>query len=208
MKKVIKRLVLICILLVTVIVLSGCSAATTSIVAKTEDQAKAVTDLTKKVNDLSVLTKKVKDLEDRASADDIVAQTKGRNLDLSGNAEFMKIESDLAMFFVSVKKVEPYADGVQVTLNIGNPMYATFTGLETKIKYAKTAYAMDLTSSGTDKYAEWEKTVLEKSIAIDTVLKPGIWNTVKLTIPAISPNDLKYLNLEIISSNSVSLTQP
>ena len=208
MKKVIKRLALICILLVTVIVLSGCSAATTSSVAKTEDQAKAVTDLTKKVNDLSVLTKKVKDLEDRASADDIVAQAKGRNLDLSGNAEFMKIESDLAMFFVSVKKVEPYADGVQVTLNIGNPVYATFTGLETKIKYAKTAYAMDLTSSGTDKYAEWEKTVLEKSIAIDTVLKPGIWNTVKLTIPAISPNDLKYLNLEIISSNSVSLTQP
>ena len=208
MEKVIRRVTLICILLATVIVFSGCSAATTSSVAKTEEQANAVTDLTKKVNDLSVLTKKVSALETQVELMHLSEETRDRNLDLSGNAEFIKIESDLSMFFVSVKKVEPYADGVQVTLNIGNPMYATFTGLETKIKYAKTAYAIDLSSSGTDKYDEWKKTVLEKSIDIDTVLKPGIWNTVKLTIPAISPNDLKYLNLEIISSDSVSLTQP
>ena len=156
-KRIIKRVASICILLAALIVFSGCSAATTSGVATTEDQAKAVTDLTKKVNDLSVLTKKVSALETQVELMHLSEETKGRNLDLSGKAGFMKIESDLAMFFVSVKKVEPYLDGVQVTLNIGNPMYATFTGLETKIEYAKTAYAIDLSSSGTDKYNEWKK---------------------------------------------------
>ena len=206
MKRIIKRVALICILLASIIVLSGCSAPTSG-AAITEDQTKTVADLTKKVNDLTGLTKKVNDLEARANADDIVAQTKGRNLDLSGNGGFMKIETDLAMFFVSVKKVEPYLDGVQVTLSVGNPMNATYNGLKMKIKYATTAYAIDLSATGTDKYDQWKKTLKEKSIDLNTEIKPGTWNTAKFTIPAISPADFKYLNLEI-NSDSVSLLQP
>lgn len=196
MKRIIKRVALICITLATLITFSGCSSATTSSSAPIEDQSKTIAELTKKVNDL----------ENQVNLIHISEDTKSRTLDLSGNGGFMKIETDLAVFFVSVKQVEPYLDGVQVTLSIGNPMNATFNGLKMKIEYG-THNAIDLSTNGTDKYNQWKKTLKEKSIDLNTEIKPGTWNTAKFTIPAINPKDFGYLNVEI-NSDSVSLLQP
>lgn len=194
-KRTIKRAATALILLVTLIAFSGCSAATTS-VPKTVDQTQTINDL----------TKKVKDLENQVELIHLSEETKGRVLDLSGNARFIKIESDLAMFFVSVKQVEPYLDGVQVTLSIGNPMNATFNGINMKVEYG-THNALDFSPEGTEKYNQWKKTLTKKSIDLNTEIKPGTWNTAKFTIPAINPKDFGYLYVEM-NSDSASLLQP
>ncbi|MDA8227932.1 MAG: DUF3251 domain-containing protein [Desulfitobacterium hafniense] len=195
MKKGLAKTALISTLIISLL-LVGCGTKSANTSSPVEDQAKTIADLTKKVTDL----------ENQINLIHISEETKGRALDLSGNAGFMKIETDLGMFFVSVKQVEPYLDGVQVTLSIGNPMNATFNGLKMKIEYG-THNALDFSANGTDKYNQWKKTLKEKSIDLNTEIKPGTWNTAKFTIPAISPNDFGYLCVEI-NSDSVSLLQP
>lgn len=188
MKRIIKKVALICILPATLIVFSGCSAATT-----TSDSVK----LKDEVSTLQIQVQKL-------NIDAEQAKNKSKELNLAG-AEFVKVETDNAMFVVIVKQVEPYLDGVQVTLSIGNPMYATYNELKIKTKYG-TKFDWTLADPST-RYDQWGKTLKEKSTDFSNQIKPGTWNTVKLILPTINPKDFGYMNVEI-TSDSVILLQP
>ena len=130
------------------------------------------------------------------------------------------INTDKGIFLFSVDNVTPYLDGHKVTLRIGNPMYATFTGFKLRVLYGRRPPLMptaDIAKSSAENQAanqkwwqdrqDWAKAVRTTDVSFTDTLEPGSWNMVDFTLADTKPEDVAYLEVAIFT-DTISLRKP
>lgn len=105
------------------------------------------------------------------------------------------------ILLASIEDVEPYVDGVRVTLELGNPQSVAFNGCEIKSRYGP---RYDFQKYNEKSYTKWQAAVQAKSETFVAVLRSGVWNVISLALPNIKPSEFGYFEVEIKTS-SVSL---
>lgn len=100
---------------------------------------------------------------------------------------FQTLDSGFARFFVSTENVTPYLDGYRVTLQIGNPYYASFTGFKLFTSWGIIG-AADVADYKfrTNEYTE--------------VLKPGTWTSVSFLLTPATAAELRNADVQIETS--------
>ena len=122
-------------------------------------------------------------------------------LDL-GSRSFQRLDTDTGSFLVSVQDASPYLDGYRVTLEIGNPSFATYAGFELTAKW-NSQYDWSSYNDGT--FDKWQKSERNKEVSFTSSLMPGKWNTVELILPSTTGQQLGYFVLSM-KTHVVSLT--
>ena len=107
---------------------------------------------------------------------------------------YSRIDTDNGFFLVSLKDITPYLNGYKVTLNIGNPLFATFHGMTFKVSWG---HPKDSIQS----YEGWRASLQTKEIPSVDEIKPGSWNAVELLLVPAAPEQLGYISLAIATDN-------
>jgi hypothetical protein len=111
-------------------------------------------------------------------------------------ASYQRIDANVGTFAVSLDDVRPFADGVRVTLKLGNLSSATFNGAKLSLSYNKR-----MPAQGAENYANeistWFGSLKTQEQTISSALQPGRWNPVHVVLPAIEPKDFGYLSVSI-----------
>lgn len=123
--------------------------------------------------------------------------------DLSTPGHYQKIDTSDGFFLVSTEGVEPYLDGYQITLDIGNPTTATYRGFTIHAKWSK---AYDFGHYDAASYDKWNKSVQQKDITYTDALASGTWNKVQVILTPVSRDGLGYFEISL-DTNTVSLAQ-
>lgn len=123
--------------------------------------------------------------------------------DASDATGFQRINTSSGFFLVSFKNAEPYLDGYKVTLEIGNPLSATYDGLKFNLTWGKKYNAKDYDNAG-DGYSKWQAGLKKKEVSILEKLMPGSWNRVSLVMSPAKSDELSYIKVKL-SSDTLSL---
>ena len=110
---------------------------------------------------------------------------------------FQKVETNNGWFLVSVQNVQPYANGQKLSLQIGNPLSATFVGCKLLVTWGRQF------KKG-DKYKDWESGLHKEEFTLVNTLQAGHWNSVSITLAPCMPEELAYLVVKI-ETNVLSL---
>jgi Protein of unknown function (DUF3251) len=102
---------------------------------------------------------------------------------------YQRIDTTSGFFLLSLKDIQPYADGYRLKLDVGNPSSATYSGFSIRVTWSKS-----LQMAG---YSEWEKAKHEKSVNYIEKLLPSSWNTVYLILTPAQRDDLGYIEISI-----------
>ena len=112
------------------------------------------------------------------------------------DSKYQRVDTFVGSVLVLIEKVKAHADGVKVTLLVGNLTTAKFPGGSYTAKYGGRSPLLD--KDFDDKaYSEWEKNLQTKESNFTNEIKPGFWNIVTLSLPNIKPEQLGYLELSL-----------
>lgn len=100
-------------------------------------------------------------------------------------AEFLP-ESSSIVLFASCAKIEPYLEGHQVTLNIGNPSTFNLNNISGNLYYGK-----DIVDA------------FSRSVPVSTTesLRFGVWTRIVVTVNPSKAEDMRHLELSIKSTS-------
>jgi len=166
------------------------------------EQAKEIADLRKKLDDLKKDFELIRDyglggdsgLYQRVSA----LEHENATFDPSSPGHYQRVDTDTGLLLVSFEKAEPYLDGYDVQLEIGNLSAASLPGLKISAKWCKRYRKED------GNYFEWYRQRKTKEFSITGTLISGRWNIVHLILPDTKPSDFGYLEISI-ETNTVSM---
>lgn len=123
--------------------------------------------------------------------------------DPTGQKSYQRINSNTGIFLVILDNVSPYLDGQKVTLSIGNPSSAKYTGFKLKLTWGMRFPEFD----GKDA-EEWNKqyrlaieSTKEKEISLPDTLQPGSWNKVSFNLAPAQSKEFGRLTIEMITDN-------
>ena len=126
--------------------------------------------------------------------------------DPAAEEAFQRLDTSVGSFLVIVRDVSQKADGVKVSLLVGNITSAQVSNAVFKIEWGERE--PNLGDDGFfDKYAQWLKTIQSVEHKISSDLHPGRWNKTQLALPGIQLEKFGYLKLSMDASQ-VSLTNP
>lgn len=108
-------------------------------------------------------------------------------------------EMPVGSLLIAVRDVTPYANGVKIKLDIGNPTSATFPGLKLQVAWANAA-------PGSKTYDI--NTYQKKEISTVGDIKPGLWNTEEIVLAPAKPDQLDYLSITPSASTVVLRSPP
>jgi Protein of unknown function (DUF3251) len=171
-------------------------------------------------NKITALEAKVKKLEDAVTVLQLqiettegrvsLAESSIRDLEPAKLVEFdpsvssyQKLDGSLGAFAVSVEDVRQFADGVRVTLNLGNLTSATYSGATLILEYGPRAPSEEEMKDPAAA-REWLGALQRKEENLTASLLPGRWNPVKVTLPKIDEKTFGYLSVRI-RTNQISL---
>jgi hypothetical protein len=103
-------------------------------------------------------------------------------LDFSTKA-YQRLETDHGTLYIAVENVEPYANGQRVTLEVGNPMSASFAGYEIHLAFG-------------DKQQKNERPTMD--------LRAGRWTRIPVIFTPLAADKLDTVFLSM-TLNQVSL---
>jgi nitrous oxide reductase len=81
-----------------------------------------------------------------------------------GEKGYSRLDCESGFFLVVVEDVKPFANGVRVSLRIGNPLSATFRNFTVKAKWGKTMPKFG-EANWSQAYYEWTKSLTEKEFS-------------------------------------------
>jgi hypothetical protein len=111
-------------------------------------------------------------------------------------------------FAVSIYNVEPYGDGVRITLRLGNLTMATFRHVKLTLHYGtrKPDIGMAAAEYNTA-YDAWSNSLKEKKIELTSDITAGSWNPTPIVLPAIKPADFGYLKVSLEANEMILRVQ-
>jgi hypothetical protein len=91
---------------------------------------------------------------------------------------------------IKVNHVDPYLDGLKITLQIGNPLYSDLTNCS-----LKTSYGPDTVEN--EPLSTWKVNAksIDSSIAND--ISAGRWTNEEVIIPAVDPAHCRHLSIHL-----------
>lgn len=185
-----KRLFLIVIIILILIINTGC---TDQLTEKMDEMEKKILKLEQEIlgqNSIifkleeSIVDLSIKNymMEETSSKKAILDPTSGSGYSLAGD------------FLVLISNVEEYLDGCKVYLQIGNPNNAVYSGYNINARYGSKPNYSDTSFE----YYIWEDSLKKKENKISSKLEKGAWNNVEIILPAIDTKDFSYLEMEIL----------
>ena len=100
---------------------------------------------------------------------------------------YCRLDSNNGTFLLSCEKVQPYLDGYQVSLLVGNPYAVSFVGFKLAVTWGPEW------NSKTQQYPAWQANLHKKEIEFADELRAASWNRVKLILTPATPSELAYL---------------
>ncbi len=113
---------------------------------------------------------------------------------------YAPVDTGIVRLMVRVKDITPFADGVKVTLQIGNPNAVTLDGLTGTAYYGPSweSAKKDGTKSGSKTWAgDWLANQQHTALQISETLLPGRWTPAVVILPSIKGSDFGRLVLEL-----------
>jgi len=121
------------------------------------------------------------------------------SLDPTQPGPFGTIFTSCGMFFVSLKNVEPYLNGVKVHVEIGNPMMSSYNGATLNVTYGPPFDGKRMFEDGY--YDQYQKSLAKTSVRISDRLEAGRWNTTTFVLAPIDPRNFGTLELGMTTDN-------
>jgi hypothetical protein len=153
---------------------------------------------------LAVLEKEVHELESKRISSDLTDALEKMRYSVAtfdpAEAGFQRIDTSFGMFAVSFEDVQPFADGIKVTISLGNPSSASFNGVVANLKYGPRQNMQIGDADSSAKYAAWSASLQSKEVTLNEILRPGKWNPVSVILPNIDPKNFGYLEVRLTTS--------
>lgn len=113
---------------------------------------------------------------------------------------FSRLDSSVGTFLVSLGQIDPYLDGVKVSLRIGNLSSAVYKGFRLKIKWGMSR----------EKYVgnvfDWLWSLNSRELRFTETLHAGRWNLIDFVLPNTNSKELGHISISI-ETDSVSLVK-
>jgi hypothetical protein len=111
--------------------------------------------------------------------------------------KFATIKSSIGTVVFLIDDIKPYANGSNLKLIIGNPLYASLSDVKFKIDYGE----LDKENMPID---ESQKT---KDVSLLKPLKQGRWNKEEVILGGILPEKLGYIRIHDFDFRSITLNK-
>jgi len=115
-----------------------------------------------------------------------------------------KVDTSNGFFLVSCQNTEPYLDGQKLTLNIGNPLNAGFSGFKVNVRWGPRYSGK---KEDVEAYVNWQRSLKYKEFTFPDILEAGRWNKVEIVLADTSPASVSYLEVGLVT-DSLSLLVP
>jgi TolA-binding protein len=141
--------------------------------------------------EVTTLEENLKDLAAKLGSDEyLLSQKQDRQdtlvLTLTDHT-FQRLDTDTGFFLISVQEVTPYLNGYKLSLNIGNPMAAKYSGAKVKLTWNTFYDARNYTEAS---FKEWQKNKQEKEVVLPSTLLPGTWNSIEVILAPATTDQL------------------
>lgn len=104
---------------------------------------------------------------------------------------FQSVDTDIGKLTVSLQKIEKYANGHKIFLQIGNPTSATLSDTEITVKYG-------VNFENSDKiFSDWYNNLKESKKNITQKLMPSTWNNVEVTLSPSTDEETGFISVEL-----------
>lgn len=111
-----------------------------------------------------------------------------------GSAGYSTVKFDLGTLTVAMKDVQPFANSTKVTLEFGNTLGATITGLKAKIEWGTV-----------DEKGNVEKELGSKEITFDKDIQSASWNYITVVLDNVDPKNLGFLRVKEVAHTGIKL---
>ncbi len=102
--------------------------------------------------------------------------------------EYRKIDTNSGYFLIAIKKVHPSAfGGYRLTVNIGNPNLASYSGVKLDFRWGENF------AGGAQTYEQWRAGLTSAKYSYNVKIPPGSWIEFFVDIPAQSTKELAYI---------------
>jgi len=125
-------------------------------------------------------------------------------LDPASPRKYQRIDASNGFFLISLDDVSPYLDGYRVSLNIGNPLGATYVGFKMNVRWGP---RFDWSNFDAVAYDKWEKSVQNKEVSFTDSLKPMSWNKVEIILPATKSDQIGFIEVSL-DTDTLGLARP
>ncbi|QBH21040.1 DUF3251 domain-containing protein [Alcaligenes faecalis] len=95
------------------------------------------------------------------------------------------VRTKLGTFLLSVTDIKPFANGVKIHLNIGNPQAMTYAGLDFKADW------INATQQGEQAH--------KKELSITNKILPNSWNKAEIVLSPAKVDEIKEVQLQVIA---------
>jgi hypothetical protein len=112
-----------------------------------------------------------------------------------GSDGYSSIKTDLGTLTVSLKDIQPYANGSRVTLQFGNLTSATIDGLKAKL------YWGSIEKDGKRKTTESKS----REVTFTQSMVSGAWTNADVVLEGVPPTELGYVTVRDVGHRGVRL---
>ncbi len=130
------------------------------------------------------------------------------SFDPTGQKNFQRLDTNNGTFLIILDNVTPYLDGLRVTLSIGNPSAATYSGLKLNVSWGKRfpVYEENKLDEYMKNSAIANASTKQKEISLTDSLQPGSWNKVTFNISPASAKEFGRLEVTLTTDQVVLRT--
>jgi hypothetical protein len=126
----------------------------------------------------------------KASLDALENAWTSADFDPGNPGKFSRVDTSLGTLFVLLRNSQPYLDGHKISIEIGNPYNSDIHDIKIKAKWGPR-----FEPGKRVRYAEWEKSLLEREFSPLKSIAGGEWTPIDLVLsPAAS---FGYLEVSI-----------
>jgi hypothetical protein len=101
---------------------------------------------------------------------------------------FAAIDTDVGIFFISMKSMKKHGDGYKLSLTLGNPQFATFSNVKLRMRWGKRHGTVPMLDESTARSLE---TPIYKS------LRPGSWNPVEVVVAPAAEDEVGAIEIQM-----------
>lgn len=112
-----------------------------------------------------------------------------------GSDGYAAVRFDLGVLTASLIDIKPYANGTKVTLEFGNTLSATVTGLKATLDWGKVD----------DKGTPMNEQAKTKEVSFNEPLLPGSWTKVSVVLDGVPATEFGFVRVKDIHHSGIRL---
>jgi len=144
---------------------------------------------------IEALAGKIEELKKDREFDKLVKDNEGYAFLTPGSDGYAPIRYDLGVLTVRLADIKPYANGSKVTLEFGNTLSATVTGLKATLQWGKVD----------EKGFSIAEQTKSKEVTFTESLQSGAWTRVSVVLDGVPPSEFGFVRLIDVSHSGIQL---